>query len=170
MTSPAESVSVTIVAVVTEVRPPATTVRYQVRNHADATMWLVDDQWLTWLQRGRRIELSFNRVRMRPGAHVFGYFPPSVTGLPGGGLVVRSVRLTWPQPLAPLWNTEARAAPPPGEYEVSVRIGYGSTPEPDAPQLGESVEDPVLRWQREALSPPATLQVPPYQAVDGDPA
>jgi hypothetical protein len=166
MTPPAGPVSVTILAVVTEAGPPPSTmVRYEVRNHADAPLWLVDDQWLAWRRAGRRIELALNRVTMRPGTRVFGYFPPTVTALPAGGRVVRDVRLDWPQPLAPLWNTEARAAPPPGAYEVSVRIGYGPTQEPDAPRLGQSVEEPVLRWQREALSPPANLLVPPYDAV-----
>jgi hypothetical protein len=137
---------VTILAVVTEAGPPpSTTVRYEVRNHADAPMWLVDDQWLAWRRAGRRIELVLNLVTMRPGGapRLAATAGPAVEHGGAGGSparCVRGVRADWLRP----------------------------TPEPDAPRLGEPVEEPVLRWQREALSPPATLLVPPYDLADGD--
>ena len=50
---------------------------------------------------------------------------------------------------------------------VTVRVGYGETPEPDAPQAGEDVQGPVLRWQHTALSAPVTLTIAPH-AADAD--
>ena len=106
---------------------------------------------------------------MRPGAQVYGYFPPSVVRLDPNNSVSRKVRLAWPHPLDQLWNAERWAAPGPGEYQVSVQIGYGLTPEPGPPDVGEGVEDPVLRWQREEVSPAVQMEVPPYPLAAEEP-
>jgi hypothetical protein len=140
--------------------PPETDLEYEVRNETPAPIWLVDDGWLIWRQEGQEIELSYARGKMRPGARVFGYFSPSVTKLEAGERATRSIPLTWPQPLGRLWNAESEAAPQPGAYRVSVRIGYGVTPEPEAPVLGEGVEAPVLRWQQEAVSDAVPMVIP----------
>jgi len=135
--------------------------RYGVRNEGDARVWVVDDGWLVWRQEGDRIELGFQRVRMRPGVEPFGYFNPQVAGLDAGAEVERTVALAWPQALDRMWNETAEAAPEPGEYEVAIRVGYGETPEPPpVTRVGESVEAPVLGWQREAVSEPVRLAIP----------
>lgn len=166
MTSGHGLVSVVILEVVTEQTPPATVVRYEMRNGVDSPVWLVSDRWFSWRQTGRVIELGFQRVRMREGVQVFGYFPPEVVVIRPGERLARDVRLAWPEPLDSLWNTQPLAAPLPGSYLVSVRIGYGLTPEPDDPLLGESVEAPVLRWQHEAASPVVSLEVPDYGSAN----
>lgn len=153
---------VAIVSAATQSEPSSTRLEYEVRNDTDTTIWLVDDGWLTWRRMGKDIELSYARGKMQPGAQVFGYFSPSVVKLEPGNSILRKVHLTWPQSLDRLWNAERYAAPPPGEYRVSVWIGYGITPEPDSPGLGEGVEAPIFRWQKEAISQPVLMEVPPY--------
>jgi hypothetical protein len=140
--------------------PPVTDLEYEVRNEGQTPVWLVEDGWLIWRQKGQEIELSYARGRMSPGAQVFGYFPPSVAKLDTGAHVTRTIHLTWPHSLDRLWNAESEAAPPPGHYHVSVRIGYGVTPAADAPDLRDGVEGPVLRWQREAVSDAVPMNVP----------
>lgn len=162
------NVSVEIVEVATRREPPETWLAYRVRNHADGPIWLVDDGWPIWRQDGPRIELSFARGRLQPGAQPFGYFPPTVARIEPGEEVTREVTLRWPLALDRLWNPASEATPPTGEYEVAVRVGYGSRLEPESPVLGQAVEDPVLRWQQEAVSPPAKMYVPPYPETDGD--
>ena len=161
-------VSVEIVDVATRQQPPETRLAYRVRNHADAQIWLVDDGWPIWRRDGSQTELSFARGRLQPGAQPFGYFPPTVARIEPGEEVTREVTLRWPLTLDRLWNEASEAAPPPGGYDVVVRVGYGVRPEPESPVLGQAVEDPVLHWQREAVSSPAKLHVPPYPDADGD--
>ena len=160
-------VTVIIVKVSSQVEPPASWLEYEVWNEAHVPIWLVDDDWLIWRQTATRIELSYIRGRLRPGAQVFGYFPPSVIKVEPGDHVSKVIQLSWPYTLDQLWNTERFAAPPPGEYQVSVRVGYGLTDEPDAPNAGEGVEASVLRWQREAVSQAVQMEVPPYRLTDG---
>jgi hypothetical protein len=162
-------VSVEIIRVATQPEPPATRLTYRVRSHGDAPIWLVNDEWLIWHQDGSRIELSFARGRLQPGTHPFGYFDPTVTLLEPGAELTQEVVLRWPLALDRLWNTTSVASPTPGEYQVVVRVGYGLRPESEAPVLGESVEDPVLHWQQEAVSPAATMHIPPYPRADRGP-
>ena len=135
-------------------------VRYLVRNDGDAPVWVVDDGWLVWRHEGRRIELGFQRVPMQPGVEPFGYFNPQVAALEPGGELERTVTLAWPQPLSRIWNEADEVTPVAGDYEVAVRVGYGETPEPPpVTQVGESVEAPVLGWQREVVSEPVPLTI-----------
>jgi hypothetical protein len=158
----AQTIIVTIIELTTLDAPPSTVLEYEVRNEGDSAVWVVDDGWMIWGRHGREIELSFARGRMRAGSQPFGYFDPEVIELGASERMVRSAHLTWPQPLDRLWNDEPVAAPAPGEYEVSVRVGFGETPKPAPPHLGEGVEAPVLRWQREAVSAPVRMRVPAY--------
>lgn len=161
------ALTVEIVDVASSAEPPGAELRYLIRNDSDATAWVVDDGWLAWRRDGRRIELCYARVPMRPGVEPFGYFDPEVVAIAPGGTLERTVTLSWPQPLSGMWNTDRVAAPPPGEYEVTVRIGYAATPKPEPAQtLDEGVEAPVLAWQREAVSEPATLVVTAWAHAD----
>ena len=156
------TVTVVIVNVASQIEPPSTHLEFEVQNHSDAPIWLVDDGWLIWRQTGKEIELSYARGVMQPGTQVFGYFSPSVVKIDPGNRILHVVHLTWPQPLDRLWNAEPYATPTPGEYRVSVHVGYGVAPEPDLPSAGEGVESPIFRWQREASSESVSMQVPPY--------
>ncbi len=155
------ALTVEIVDVASSAQPPGAELRYLVHNDSDAAAWLVDDGWLVWRQDGHHIELGYARVPMQPGVEPFGYFDPQVVMVAPGEQLERTVTLSWPQPLSQLWNADPVAAPPPGEYDVTVRIGYAATPKPEPPQtLAEGVEAPVLAWQREAVSRPAKLVIP----------
>jgi hypothetical protein len=156
------SVEVAVTGNSTYEEPPRTRLDYQVSNSGDATVWVVDDGWLIWRQSGSNLQLSFARGRMRKGVEVFGYFPPVVATLEPGEAMTRTVELTWPLRLSRIWNPTSEVSPAPGEYQAMVEVGYGRSPQPDPPTLEESVEDPVLRWQHEAVSPPFVLLVPPY--------
>ena len=158
----AGAVLVSIVSANVRESPPAWLLDYEVRNESRAAVWLVVDESLGFRREGSRIELSYARGPMQAGAQPFGYFDPEVAELPAGGSVRRHLEIPWPSPLSTLWNEQRAAAPPPGEYEVSVRIGYAGTPSPEPPRDGESVEAPVLRWQRTAESPPVRIAVPAY--------
>jgi hypothetical protein len=154
------TVAVEILAAERREEPPGATLTYEVRNEGDATVWLVDDGWLVWRQEDARIELGFQRAPMQAGVQPFGYWEPDVVPLEPGGAARREVELTWPEPLDDMWNAQDEAAPAPGEYEVAVRVGYGESETPPSPTRGGTgVEEPVLAWQREALSPPARLTV-----------
>lgn len=155
MDGTAETVSVAIVGFTDEADGTATTLTYEVVNRGRAPIWLVADDWVVWKREGDGVEIGLARGRLRPGAQVFGYFPPAVVEVPVGGSVRRAVRLAWPLPLSGVWNAVRRVERPRGMTRVSVRVGYGLTPAPEAPGLGEGVEAPVFRWQREAVSPPA---------------
>jgi hypothetical protein len=159
----AGTVTVTILGVSSVERPPSTAIDYEVVNESREPVWLVDDGWLIWRQTGDEIRLSYARGPMQPGSHVFGYFNPAVVQLAPAERTARVARLTWPQRLDQLWNARAEAAPEPGNYRVTVSVGYGETPEPHGPALGEGVEAPVLRWQRVATSEPVPMRVPVYQ-------
>jgi NAD kinase len=60
-------VKVEIEAVRPSESPPGAEVRYRVRNDSEATVWVVDDDTLAWLQDGDRITLDRSRVPMQPG-------------------------------------------------------------------------------------------------------
>jgi hypothetical protein len=153
-------VTVDIVAADSRADPPGAELTYVVRNGGHAPVWVVDDGFLAWRQDGRSIELGYARVPMQPGVEPFGYFSPQVAPVAPGAELRRTVSLSWSQHLDGTWNAADTAAPPPGDTGVVVRIGYGTTPEPPPPRTGEGVEDPVLAWQHEAVSAPATLTVP----------
>ncbi|MBS0508336.1 MAG: hypothetical protein JSR53_13235 [Proteobacteria bacterium] len=144
---------------ITEARaqPGAWRIAYEACNASDQTLWLVDEPALTLHQAPGRIELSYARAPLQGGALPFGYFNPHRTPLAGGDCLRRHIDISWPARLSALWNPVREAAPTPGDYAVTVRVGYGETPEPDAPRAGEDVQAPVLRWQRQALSAPVTL-------------
>jgi hypothetical protein len=153
------AVTVDIVAVERHADPPGVELTYVVRNGGTAPVWVVDDGALAWREDGGDIELGYARVAMQPGVEPFGYFSPQVAPLAPGGELRRTVALSWPQRLDGTFNRDDVAAPAAGDYRVVVRIGYGETPEPPPPALGEGVEGPVLAWQREAVSAPARMSV-----------
>jgi hypothetical protein len=153
-------VTVEIVEVTSSSAPPAAELRYVIRNDSDRTVWVVDDGWLVWRLKERHLELCYARVPMREGVQPFGYFDPRVVALEPGSAIERDVSLTWPQPLSRLWNDASEANPEPGEYAVTIRIGYAETPKPEPPRSPEEgVEAPVLAWQQETISDPASLVV-----------
>lgn len=154
---------VSIVSAIVQVSPPAWHLEYDVRNLGEGVVWLVVDENLVLRHEEAHIELSYARGKMQPGVQVFGYFDPEVVEVPPGGSLRQSVEITWPCPLSDIWNTEREATPPPGKYEVSVRIGFALTATPEPPQVGEDVEAPVLRWQREAVSQPVRIEIPKYR-------
>lgn len=159
----AEIISVNIIQVTSRQDPPSTTLEFVVKNEGNVLIWLVNDRWLIWQFCGKWIELSFHRGKMRSGAQVFGYFSPEMIMIKPGDSVIQTVELNWPQPLDSLWNREAKASPHPGLYQVSVRVGYGLSANPEPPSLGEAVEAGVLRWQKVAISPPVSMEVPVYR-------
>ena len=138
-------------------RGTSTEITYAVANRAAAPIWLVNDPWFVWHRKNADAEISFARGRMKEGVHPFGYFPPETEEIPPGGRREKQFTLNWPQRLSRLWNHAEIAERPKGRFRLSVRIGYGLAPEPDPPKLGEEVEDPVLRWQKEAVSPPLEI-------------
>jgi len=158
----AEKVLVSIVSAIVQVSPPAWHLEYDVHNPGKEVIWLVVDESLSFRHDNSHIELSYARGKMQPNVHVFGYFKPNVVQIPPQENVRRSLVITWPCSLSDIWNTEREAAPPPGEYEVSVRVGYALTSAPESPELGEDVEAPVLRWQKEVVSLPVRMAIPPY--------
>ena len=147
--------------------PSAWQIAYEACNAGGQTLWLVDEPALTLRQAPGRIELSYARAPLQPGALPYGYFNPRRTPLAGGECLRRHISISWPARLSTLWNPAREAAPAPGDYAVTVRVGYGETLEPAAPQPGEDVQDSVLRWQHTALSAPVTLTIAPY-AADAD--
>lgn len=156
-------VLVTISEITATSDPPKTRVEFVVRNNRIASIWLVNDRWLIWRQNGQAIELGLERGGMRPGAHVFGYFSPDVVKVESQSAYRSAVELQWPLPLDLLWNDLEEAAPAPGLYQTSVRVGYGLTEKAEPPKLGERVQAPVLRWQREAVSDAVAMQIPEYR-------
>lgn len=135
----------------------STTIPYVVTNRSNGPIWLVNDDWLVWKQKNSDVEISFARGPMRKGVQPFGYFPPQTVEIPPGGRLEKQFTLRWPQRLSRIWNVAESAERPPGTFRLSVRVGYGLTPEPAPPKLGEGVEEPVLRWQKEAVSPPVEV-------------
>jgi len=142
-------------------------IAYEACNTGADILWLVDEPALTLRETPGRIELSYARAPLQPGVQAFGYFPPHSVALAPGDCRQRSVHISWPARLSLLWNPVRDAAPAPGSYAVAVRVGYGETPAPDAPQADEDVQDPVQRWQRTALSAPVTLPIAPYANLCG---
>lgn len=156
-----EQVSVSIVTATVTKRPRGWQIEYAVRNDGAQEVWLVVDERVVFRQHDHHIELSYARARMQPGVQVFGYFNPETIALPPGKSVPQSVDITWPLTLSDIWNASREAAPSAGVYDVTVRVGFGFTSEPESPKLGENVEDPVLRWQNEVVSYPVKLEIPP---------
>ena len=161
------SMQVHITQAQAQAHPSAWQIAYEACNAAGQTLWLVDEPALTLHAAPGRIELSYARAPLQPGALPFGYFNPRRTPLAGGECLRRHIDISWPARLSTLWNPAREAAPAPGDYAVTVRVGYGETLEPAAPQPGEDVQDSVLRWQHTALSAPVTLTIAPY-AADAD--
>jgi hypothetical protein len=64
--------------------------------------------------------------------------------------------------LSRLWNPVLEAAPAPGRYALTVGVGYGRSAVPPPPALGEPIDSSVLRWQGQAVSAPAVIDIPPY--------
>ena len=139
--------------------PPVLDISYNVSNSSPDPIWMVSDGWIVWSRIGGRIEISLARGKMNPASAVFGYFVPATVQIPSGSTRAGSLALHWPLELDRLWNREGTVRPPPGRYDFTLRIGYGTTPVPDDPVLGESVESPVLRWQKQALSDPVSAEV-----------
>jgi hypothetical protein len=139
--------------------PPALGIFYRVSNGGPEPIWLVNDGWIVWSRSGGQIEISLARGKMNPGSAVFGYFVPATVEIPPGSLREGSLTLHWPLQLDRLWNSEAIVRPAPGRYDFALRIGYGVTPRAEDPVPGESVETPVLRWQKQALSAPVSVEV-----------
>lgn len=159
MTASTDGVRV-VVAAAGATAEPGLEVTYEVHNGGEDPVWVVDEDDLVWSREGDRIELSYARAPMDGGAEPFGYFEPAVTEVGAGESIRRTVQLSWPLELNPLWNDHFEVDPPPGSYDLRVRIGYGNTPEPESPDLDEEVEEPVLRWQHEAVSDPVGIRVP----------
>lgn len=158
------SMQVYITQAQAQAHPSAWRIAYEACNAGGQTLWLVDEQALTLHQTPGYIELSYARAPLQPGALPYGYFNPRCAPLAGGECLRRHIDISWPARLSSLWNPAREAAPAPGDYAVTVRVGYGETPTPNAPQVGEDVQDSVLRWQRQALSAPVTLTIAPYAA------
>ncbi len=158
----AGKVLVSIASALVNVDLSAWHLEYDVRNLGRVVIWLVVDESLVLRRDDAHIELSYARGKMQPGVHVFGYFNPKVVKISPGESLRQSVEITWPCRLSDIWNAEREATPPPGEYEVSVRVGFASTAAPKPPKVGEDVEVPVLRWQKETVSPPVRIAIPPY--------
>ncbi len=170
-TTPASTpaqVSVSIVEAVVDASTPSWRLTYEVRNSTGSPVWLVDDGALALRHVGRQIELSYAREAMQPGAKVFGYFAPAVVAIAGHDALRRSVMLRWPCRLSDLWNPQREAALSPGDYAVTVRVGFGTTDAPAPPRVGQEVEEPVLAWQTTAVSKPMTITLPPYPAASGE--
>lgn len=159
-------VLVSIVSAIVQVSPPEWHIEYELHNLREAAIWLVVDDNLVLRHDSTHIELSFARGKMQPGVHVFGYFNPSVVMIPPGGKVSRTVEINWPCRLSDIWNAEREASPLPGEYEVSLRVGFALTEAPKPPEGGEDVETPVLRWQEEVVSAPVHMVIPTYMSPD----
>ncbi len=160
----AEKLLVSIVSAIVQLSPPAWRIEYDVRNMSGAVIWLVVDESLKLWRDDAHIELSYARGKMVPGVKVFGYFNPNVVDIPSGGNLHRTVEITWPCRLSDIWNVEREAIPPPGEYDVSVRVGFGLTSAPRPPKADEDVETPVLNWQKETVSSSVRIVIPPYTA------
>ena len=173
MQSPAQpaTVDVLIAHAIAQARPSAWHIDYEVRNAGPATVWLVDGERLVLGLAPGQIELSYARAALQPGVQVFGYFNPACVPLTPGAQLSRQAVVEWPCSLSLLWNASGVAAPLPGDYMVSVRVGFGDTAAPDALQDGDSVEAAVLRWQRTAASTPVPLAIAQYdRPVPGEQA
>lgn len=155
-------VRVAIVDAQSHASPAEWQVEYEIRNSGASMVWLVDDARLSLRQDGERIELSYARAPMQSNAQVFGYFNPKTVRLAPGTCLRRTVRIPWPCPLSRLWNPVREAAPAPGRYALTVRVGYARSALPPPPVPGEAIDASVLRWQRQAGSAPAIIDIPPY--------
>ena len=155
-------VLVSIVSAIVQMGGPAWHLTYEVRNLSEAVIWLVVGESLVFRRDYAHIELSYAREKMQPDVHVFGYFNPDVVKIQPSGSLRQSVEITWPCHLSDIWNAEREATPPPGEYDVSVRVGFALTDTPKLPKVGENIETPVLRWQKVTVSPPVRIAIPPY--------
>ncbi len=163
----AEEILVSIAAAIVQASPPAWHLDYDVRNQGTAAIWLVVDENLVVRWHDRRIELSYARSKMQPGVTVFAYFDPATVKIPPNASLRQSVNIRWPCHLSDLWNPVREVAPAHGDYEVTVRIGFARTPAPLHSNPGEDVEEAVLRWQKEAVSVPVQMTIPPDASATG---
>ena len=157
-----EKVLVSIVSVIVKASPPTWHIEYDVCNLGRAVIWLIVDESLVLRHDDTHIELSYARGKMQPGVQVFGYFDPAIVNIPPDRSLRRSVEITWPCRLSDIWNLEREVTLPPGEYKVSVRVGFALTEAPQPPKVGEDVEAPVMLWQKETVSPLVQIVIPPY--------
>lgn len=157
------TVSVDVLSISTTTEPPMTQLSYKVLNSGKNPIWLVDDNWLVWRQKDNRIELSFARERMQPGVEAFGYFKPQVIKIESGNFVIKDIELDWPLTLDRIWNSRGYVTPEPGEFVVSIKVGYGLTRESDSLSEKGSVEEPILQWQSTAVSEGTMMVVPKYE-------
>jgi hypothetical protein len=144
---------------------PFTQIYYRVVNVGDEPVWMVDDGWFTWQQQDKLITLSLKRERMQQGAEAFGYFVPNLAAIAPGGLVERSIELSWPVSLSRLWNKSDSAAPAPGEYDLELLIGYGVSKNILKSKPVESIreeENRIMKWQHTAHSNKIKLTIPVY--------
>ena len=157
----AQAVLVSIVSATVQTNPAGWQIEYEVKNTGPAAIWLAVDESLVFRQTDDRIVLSYARAKMLPGVTVSDYVDPKVVEIRPGQSVRQSVQIAWPLRLNDIWNPERRVLPAPGEYEVSLRVGVAAMPKPKPPRSGEGVEARVLRWQREAASPPFRMRITP---------
>jgi hypothetical protein len=132
---------------------------YSVHNSGETLLWLVVDENPAYQCNGYEMELGHARTHLQSVVRVYGYFTPKVVLLPSSQSWQRSLQITWPCQLSDLWSATREAAPTPGDYTVSVRVGYGLTAAPKGSREAESVEAPVLRWQQTVASPPVRMSV-----------
>lgn len=132
---------------------------YEVVNRGAAPVWVNDDAFLSFYRQGLQLRLSFARGRMTPGATPFGYFAPATVVLGAGERLRRDVELDWPLTLSALWNAHGEVRLAPGNYAVSIEIGYADTAVPPPPDDALSVEDAVLGWQKSCVSAAVTMAI-----------
>jgi len=159
-TSSSGQVSVAIVEHEVARNPLHWLITYEAANDGDCDAWLIDDDFLVLRRDGDRIAISYAREPMQPGVHVFGYFAPRVVRMRPGRREQRSVEISWPCRLSDIWNPQREVSIPPGEYRLSVTIGWAPSEEPDSPGLRDSAESAVLKWQRKAESEAVTMVQP----------
>jgi hypothetical protein len=154
-----DEVTVEVVKVTNQDDASRTVIEFLVTNRMSSPIWLVDEEWFIWKRSGAEIEISLARAPMRSGVQVFGYFNPQVMKMEPRIKIKKTIELKWPQALNQIWNEKPQAERPIGRCKLSVRIGYGLVPSPNAPNLDEGVEAPVFRWQREAVSAPVKIKL-----------
>ena len=126
----AEGVQVSILEAEVSWNPPAWTLHYEVSNTMQSAVWLVIDESVKVIEDGSRIELLLRPGKVAAVRMYSSYFDRrSFQSNREEGSRDES-EISWPATLNDLWNAEREAAPEPGMYEVSVRVGYGTAAEP----------------------------------------
>jgi hypothetical protein len=148
-------------------RPPTWLVEYQVQNASKKVLWLIVEESLTYRLVGRHLELSYARSKMQPGTQPFGYFDPQTTSILPGRIITKRFEIAWPLRLSNLWNADSYAAPLPGAYKFSLKLGVATEERPDSGDDDINVEDCVLLWQKTVSSPEVETSVPNYNLGKG---